>query len=695
MRTLLLAACVTLVLAAEADPKAQAKAAWTAAAKAGDAWSCLQLESWARSRKPAIRLGSVLGDSTVVGEPLFAFPSRIDLLADLGDRIVVASGARAYVLAADGRPLQPAVPIQPGWRLAIGWDGRAIMVVEHERERGELQFSATRLTDGERIVSATVPLGPAQSISEGRVVADDASAAAVEVQTQDPATGRVTNTLMLAVAGAKVRPVEFPVGLSGIGRRGAWLMAGERPNLVVQVGDKRRQAVAAAAGPGLLACVSEGRPQLVLADGREAELAGSPAIGQDPDMASIGGWLVLASGEGAKTVSQGDLLGEGAGVEITQPPTLAFWRWTDLAADPASKPVVTMPGHLSIALQFQAALWSWAGTQLDLVDLSGPEIRREVYLKASTRITWVSTSQHCVRVHHEGGRVDLYGPDKSVLWGGTCTRIDVKRRDLALVYRQADGRRAWSLVRLSADAAQRKEIRLDLPAEQEQTVRVSHAAPDLVLARGDRNWWRSLGLDGQAIATEREAGPTAVPAPRCAEWNWFCPVGRFWRDGVRVRSKEDAPADGLLENLALIDAWRVGSTTILLEESGRVLVTGRKRGEWLDLPAVAPADRLALAGTAPVLASGDELRAVAALAPGPKLEQREGLGALIDLPPGAWRVERRWRFTPPRGRQLEWDEERVGWRPLRLRSPEASGLLVVTPAVLIELDPAAAKLFGR
>jgi iron(III) transport system permease protein len=99
-----------------------------------------------------------------------------------------------------------------------------------------------------------------------------------------------------------------------------------------------------------------------------------------------------------------------------------------------------------------------------------------------------------------------------------------------------------------------------------------------------------------------------------------------------------------------------------------------------------------LAGTLPVLASGDEMRPVAALAAGPKLEQREGLGALLDLPAGAWRLDRRWRFTPPRGRPMEWDEERLGWVALllarRSRGYQLSLLflgvtLAVTPGPII------------
>lgn len=693
MRTLLLlAACLAVALAVEVDPKVQAKNVWLAAAKAGDAWTCLQLESWARTRKPAVRLGSILGDSTLIGEPLFSFPARIDHLADLGDRIVAVAGGRVHVLSVDGRPLQASQPAPSGRQYSLGNDGRTLAV--WAREDDGFRLTVVRVADGERLLTNTSPMGAGQSIGDGIAVADDGSAAAAQIEVEDPATGHVSYSTMLASAAVRsARTVDLPAGLLGVGRRGAWIVAGEAPNLTVMVGETRRKAVAAAVGPGMAACVSEGA-QLILPDGRYTALAGAPELGREPGMASVGAWLVMFSGYEAKMISQGDLLGEGGGVETTQPPTLALWRWADLAIDPAAKPVMSLTGELSVVGQHPAALWLWAGKRLDLLDLSGTEPRREEYLQAATPITWAASNLHCVKLYHEKGGKSLYGPEKTQLYAGQCNDISVKRRDLALVERRKDGHYSWSLVRLAGDPAQRKETHLDL-TDQEQGIRVSYNAPDVVVARGERKWWRSVSFDGKVIETARDAGPTAVPPPRCQEWSWYTPTGRFWRDGVRVRTKAAPPEDDLLGNMELVDAWRVGTSTILLEESGRVLVSGRKRGEWVDLPAVAPADRLAMSGSIPVLASGDDLRLVATIAPGPKLEPREGLGTLIDLPSGSWRIERRWRFTPPRSRQLEWDVERLGWHPLRLRSPESGGMFIVTPAVVIDLDPAAAKLFGR
>jgi hypothetical protein len=689
---ILLATSACLLLTAELDPKVQAKATWSAAAKAGDVWTCLQLEAWARSRTPVVRLGSVLGESVVTGEALFSFPSGVQTLQDLGDRILVATSSRAHVLALDGRPLQPAVALLNSWRQVVGYAGT---VIGSATGRGnELIVRATRLSDGEMQVEGTVPMVQDQWIGS-TVVAEDGSAMAVELNKRVPTgTGPVIVDTWLMVAGARARALEVPAGLVGVGRKGAWLISGGSSDKTLVVGERRQRVTAAAVGPGIAVCLGGTGAQVILADGAQAALAGAPGLGDAPSVVTVGGWLVLASGAGAKVVSQGDFLGEGAGVEVVQPPTLAMWRWADLAADPAAKPVVSMPGALSVASQFPAALWGWEGRRVDLIDLSGPECRREPYLEASARIDWASTSQHCLRLDHPEGIKTLYGPDHGELWSGPCASVEVKRRDLAVVHRQSKGQHTWALSKLASDPSQRVETQLDLP-DQRQPVRVSLAPPDLVIARGEGNSWRRLGFDGAVSETGRTDGPDAAQPPQCPEWSWFTPVGRYWRDGARVRIKAAAPAEDPLANIHMTDAWRVPGRTVLLDKSGRMLVSGRKRGEWVDLPAVAPVDRLAMSGPNLVVAAGERTSPVAVLIQGPKLEARDGLPNVRDLPTGLWRLESSGRFTPPQGRQMMWDEERLGWWPGRLRSPESGGLLVVTPAVLIELEAGSAKLVGK
>jgi hypothetical protein len=79
---------------------------------------------------------------------------------------------------------------------------------------------------------------------------------------------------------------------------------------------------------------------------------------------------------------------------------------------------------------------------------------------------------------------------------------------------------------------------------------------------------------------------------------------------------------------------------------------------------------------------------------GPRLSEVRP-AATQEMPSGPWRLEGDHRFIVPKGKQYRWDGERLGFWPVRLRSPEGSGLLIVARSLLIELSPEAAKVIGR
>lgn len=695
---------VATLAAGEVDLKTQARTVWMEAAKAGDVWSCLQLESWARTRKPAVRLGSVIGDSTVVGEPLFALPSHVTYVADLGERLVVATYDRAYVIAPDGRPLQPSVKLLPegGWQ-ALGYGGQVIGTCRRIRpetpaQRVALEFGSTRFSNGEHPLNTRLELTPVQSWGDETIVADDGSALATVVNADDGPSGRTVRNVVI-VTKDKTRFVDHCRDPVAVGRNGGWLVAqaqGREGGTILVRGDSRQPIAAAAAGPGLVGCVLDGKAVLIRADGSDLPLTGAPAVGDYAGMITVGTWLVMGSGYGAKVVSDGDLLGDNVGVTVEQPSTLAFWRWADLAANPAAKPVATMPGDLSQASDHAAALWVWKGASLDLLDLSGTEPVRSHYLDAAAPIRWASTDQHCLRIEHEKPqRFSLYGPDKTPLWAGECTEVLVKRRDLALSRtRGKDEPDTWRLQWLSADPAKRRTLHLPLPAEADR-LQVSVSAPDMVLARGPGGAWWTFGFDGKAQSSGNDRAEQGPERPSCPEMSWFSPVGRFYREGPRIYEKRLGLPEEPLQRLSLQDAWRVSGSTMLLDAEGRVLLSGRRRGEWLDLGVAGGAQRIGLRGTAPALVR-DEARVVATVMPGPKLSNMPEAADGQELPSsgGPWRLDDG-QFTPPRGRQLAWDGDRVGLRDARLRSPDGSGLFIITASVLIELDPDAARLFGK
>lgn len=680
-----------------ADPRTLVRTVWKEAADAGDAWTCLQAEAWGRLQKPAVRLGPALGQSQVIGNPLLALPEGINQAHDLGDKIVLTTNSHIYVMAPDGRPLQAASPLNPrSWRHAIGYRGQSA-ASGHARDGDggrSLELGAIRVRDGKRILNVTTTLSPGQDWVDHMAVADDASAAAATVATIGLGGAQSNHMVVLAAAGAasgRIIPATWhPLA---VGRKAAWLLARAGEGLVLVRGDRRDPVRDAAAGGPLLAAIVENRFRLVLADGTEADLNTGFVVGHGPQIETFGGWLVAASGHGARAVSEGDLLGDGAGAVREQPPTLAMWRWDDLVADPAAKPRATMNGRIVRDDRQPAGLYLWSGNQIDILDLAGDEPVRTPHITASGPVHDVWTTLHATRVGLGEGRYALHGPDGAELWSGTCAWVDAKRRDLALVSFTEGERRWWELHTLDRDPAKRTRARLRIPESGMDRIHVSARAPDRIVAfLGSGPWWL-MGFDGAVTMQGNEVGPPPVRPPGVGELGWSFSRGRFMRDGGRLLPKA-AELEDPMDRVVPQDAWRAAGTTMILDRSGRLIVSGRKRGEWSELSGAYGGDRLVLINGQYAVLDRDTNQLAATLSAGPKLGPGGPSAGRTELPAGAWRVDDR-RFIVPKGKQYTWDEDRHGWAPIRLRSPEASGLFIVTPSVVIELDPDAAKLFGR
>lgn len=693
---LLLAAACLLAADKEPDPRLQVKSLWTEAATASDLWTCLQLEAWAREQHPTPRLPSVLGNSVLVGSPLLAFPEPVHQLADCGDRVVVCTSRRLYTLAPDGRPLRTSVPLQPASESPVfGFAGAVVACVLAERDR---KVQAQTLTVGTMLCDSGIPvlqtrfaLDGEQRWTEDTAVADDGSAVALCVH-DGSLDGPRSRSVLVCTAAGKSAVVPEMRSVVAVGRKGAWLVGNLAGRTTLLRGQDRQQIGQPAPGPGMLGALRAGRPMLVLADGTDKALDPGLPLGKEPAMATVGGWLVLATGYGAKGASPGDLLGEGAGAEVELPSTLVLWRWSDLVVDPAAKPAATMPGNLSVASDHPAGLLVWDGTKLDLVDLTGPQPRRSRRFDAPFPIAWAWIDECAVILTRDDGTRCIFGPDKAELWEGKAEDLSLRRPDLALYWTpgKAEGERLWHLQHLSADPKQRKTVDLELdPVDQDIEVgyRIHHYA---VGRHGGE--WRRVGFDGKLIDQGSRAG--LDPKPRPPTDGWWGPVGRWYIDGPRLLPKNPAapvPAD---RRLVLQDAWRFGSVGVLLDDQSRVQAF-RRRGEPTEVGSQAGADRFGLANRQAALLASDG-HAVAMIGSGPALIPRVADGAKAEeMPAGPWRLDDSGRFTIPRGRQQIWDGERVGFYPRRLRSPDDSGLFVITAPLLIELDPEAARLVGR
>jgi hypothetical protein len=566
---------------------------------------------------------------------------------------------------------------------------------------GQLTVRAVAVADGKTLLFRNETLERGRRWTDEIAVAHDGSAVAVGLRPVDRDRPGGYGVMVLTGTG-EPRQLPHLRRPEGVGPKGAWIVAHQDRDLRLYRGEAFQSLRCWAPGPGLALVVQRkgGEPKLILADGGDGKPnPGSMAVGKDPWTVTVGGWLVLASGGGAKTVSDTDLLGEGGGKVVEQPNTLALWRWADLAKDANAAPAAYIANPLSVAWNQPAALLAWTGRQVDLVDLTGGEPVRAKLHAADAPVEHAWIDRHLLLLAHAQGRKVIVDAAGKVVWDGKVDDIWIRRRNRAVAARWENQQRRWFLLRLDADPAKRGQTAVQIPPGDYDLA--LDRQRELLRLTNDTGWW-TFGFDGKPIDACRADAAEQKEVPGIEEWE---PAnGRFEHLHSRLVPKDTgAPADPMAR-LTLQDAWRFAgaggaSTTMLIGKDRHVYASGKKRGEWSDLGRVEEADRFGLAGRTPVVVSDWEHPKVGAvLAAGPSLvapDKVPGLAAPpTDHPPGPWRID--WMsFAAPRGRGLVWDPEKVGFRPFRLRSPDFGGLLVVTHSVLIDLDADAAKVVGK
>jgi hypothetical protein len=162
-----------------AELKPRMKSLAVEAMKAGDLWTAIQADAYA-SQKLGVRSSGVIGNSTIIGNPLFAFPHLINSFWDRGDRLIVVSGKRIYQIAPDGYPLYVSIPLKlrPTYS-SLSSDGRYLAIIERVISPViKLDISVIDMSDGSEAWNATLPIlvgdsqyGPIVISSEGRAVA--------------------------------------------------------------------------------------------------------------------------------------------------------------------------------------------------------------------------------------------------------------------------------------------------------------------------------------------------------------------------------------------------------------------------------------------------------------------------------------------------------------------------------------------
>lgn len=691
------------------DVKAKVKALLAEALKAEDLWTALQLDAYAQA-KLAAKQAVQLGNTEIIGDPLLAFPARIHSVWDRGDAVGVVAGLRYYHLAPDGRPLALSTPLTftPGSggpnAAALSVDGKWLAYGERQRTPTVHMHLVVRAVPGgaERIrVSMPAVAG---DYLDNMVVADDGSAVMASVFDGDDARPRlfVARSSAKGEAGAgmgEVVPAYFRP--HGIGPDGGWLLAepwaarnaDERQYALIH-GAKVELGVTAASSGGLAAIVTAVPEagflvKVANAEGITTVLPVPAIMTRSAKLRTVGGWLLVGTGYRGMTEDGVDLLGNPVKGE-RQPFTTFAYRWKDLVEPQKAQPVWQSVSNFAISDTEPATAYAWRELQVVEVDFSGSDPQERKFATASGPIYSLDAVHQRLKIVYDDDSAQVLDSKGQTLWLGTGTGYWLQAPEWMVLRTGSGAEVAWHVIRLSADPQARSAAKLQLdPGPWEISVDVYGRR---VVASTDERWFELDAITGKA---RRKSAP-GVRAP-LVEMHDSSP-GRFTRSYGRLVDKSaPAPTQGEdpMRRLAPRDAWKVGPALLIYDQSGQVFAPGRKRGPMAAIGTCETGDHFALFKGALAIAGTGNLLA-ATFAPGPIIAKDLPVPPppAEPLPGGSWRIDEL-TFASPKAGTLAWDAVRAGFYPRLLRSPPASpGLLVITASVVIDLDPAYARLFG-
>ncbi len=665
------------------------------AARRGDVWTAMQLEAYARGDA---KLRPVLGASLIHGDPVFAFPTPIAAWWDRGDEVLVASASHLHRLAPDGRPLAIALPLPPSSARALSSSGNCLGVIGRPSDNSDrFVFTVIAVADGRTVMQHSLSCLANEVPYGNACVADDGTAIAVTGYRSTDDDDDNGENLRLWVCGAKGKaaPCLPLLNPRGIGSNAAWLLCESRKNQpLLVVGDAKPLVLQdGAAGPGIALVLIDASLHLVGRDGELTRIEAPIGLSKSARLMTLGGWVVVASGWEAKTKSSVDVLGKVTPGGAEQAPTLALYRWRDLANDAQAAPAALIENDFALRADGEpCALWLWRDTQLDLIDLSRDEPAMRALYTAPAPIRSISPAPFTTMLTLTDGRriaLDHLGRE---LWTGSGEALVFHPQ--WLVQSAEDQDQTYGIANLDADPAQRRRIALDLPEKPWQFA--FDRVDNLIVAEHRGAWIAFDGVSGERVGQGDDEDD--LPDPPIEPF-WGETPGRFHAvPGSARLMRKRASLDDPTLTWEPIDAWRLQRTLLILERRGSLLAFGGRKG-FKSIGTCRAAHRLAQEDAMPVVVDGDG-HALAMLAPGPVLSTDLPRDMLKrkpeDLPAGSWRVDNDdHSFTAKGGGRLVWNSDRLGFDPLRLRCPDGGGLLVVTHSLVIELDPGAAKVVGK
>lgn len=684
----------------DAELKARMKSLVAEALKSGDLWTAIQADAYA-SQRLGVRSAGILGNSEVLGDPLFAFPARIVSHHQRGDQVIVVAGQRVHRLAPDGRPLavSQALPFVPH-ATALSPDGTFIALAERQRHPAwALRVLVRNLVTGAEVFTGTLPLVRSDFIHGDIQIAPDGSAVMVGILNDDGNAGPRAAVLR---AGGKHVPLPAFYRPLAIASDGVWAIAEPASNLT---GEERHWTLlqggaavlcrSVVAGPGVAALITQeqrDQVQFVARDGSRSPLPLPRALTGGARLLSTDDWLIVASGWAQEeAAAEVDLLGNP--VEAPREPyTTWFYRWSDLSAGALlPQPALAVAGLPAISTLNASTVFVGHETTVQVVDLAAAKPEAKPLMTAVGAVRLIETRHGRVVLGLRNGKNQVIDEGGADLWHGLGeARVQVHDPWFASIH-QDNGSISW--VRLSATAAERTTTPLVLPGGGFE-LELDRYHRRLVAFRSRTEWVEFDPITGKQTRT---AG-IHPGRPQVAYWGPGSAISAFSAQWARLVPRLAAPiVDDPASRWNPLDAWRVNGTLVVLDHHGQVHIAGRKRGSHQTLGSVDRPMMFAQTATGDLMITSEENLGRARLAAGPILAtEGNGIGQPAQpLPEGPWRVKNLF-YIPPRGGALMWDASRCGFIPQRLRSPPppATGMLVVTDSLVLDIDPVVGKQLG-
>jgi hypothetical protein len=423
--------------------------------------------------------------------------------------------------------------------------------------------------------------------------------------------------------------------------------------------------------------------QLIKPNGSLAELPPLIGFSKSCRIQSLGRWVVIGSGYQATSPETTDLLGNvvvKGGQD--QPFTTMFYRWSDLALEPAGAPALVIQGDWTVAANEVNAVYAFRDRTITMIDLTGNDAVERPFAQTPFTIGSLSCEAGLVKAREDEGTNWLVTDSAGhPLWTGNATSCDLFEPGWAVT-----ASAGYQLIGLNEDAAKRTSVRLQVEGSGwDVTVdRFGRRA----LATKSGKWIECDPLTGKV----RRTGTVAPPPVAVREQ----PDGRYRVEHARVVEKSvPLGSEDPVTAWAPQDAWRVGGTLLVLDHSSRIYMSGKRRS-YSSLGTCDDADSFALLKDNLVVANDND-KVIGGFTAGPLLVtefEGKGLTASEPLSSQLWHIKGL-SFQPPRGTQMLWDPLKAGFTPRLLRCPPgALGLMAVTDSLIFDLDANIARQMG-